>query len=90
VFWWYVKKVAAKKAAEVQIKLGCFMTRFPTQCLESKVKNVLVEEDQLIIQKFYVCGGENLVIGKSPKLHFVNNITKPHNEYAVNNKAWET
>ena len=24
------------------------------------------------------------------KLHFVNNITKPHNEYASNNKAWKT
>jgi len=48
------------------------------------------KKTNLSFKSFYVCGGENLVIGKSPKLHFVNNITKPHNEYAVNNKAWET
>jgi hypothetical protein len=35
-------------------------------------------------------GGGYLVFGKSPKLHFVNNITKPHNEYAANKKAWKT
>lgn len=90
----YVKNVTAKKAARVEIKMGCFMTWFPTQRLESKVRNVLVEVDQLIIQQFLHVwtggSGEYLVIGKSPKLHFVKNITKPRNEYAANNKAWKT
>jgi hypothetical protein len=86
------KKVTAKKAAKVQIKLGCFMTRFPTR-LESKGKS-LGGRRPTYHSKVFRCvnitGGGNLVIGKSPKLHSVNNITKPHNTQIANNKAWKT
>jgi hypothetical protein len=51
--WWHQMALSFYKLAYHYVKLGCLMTWFPTEHLESTVRNVFVE-DQLIIHKFFV------------------------------------